>query len=59
MGKSILCADIDSSQASFYSKRRKHLEAIHRYCKEEVESYNQRSDEGADTDSQDSLDHGI
>ena len=41
------------------SKRRKHLEEVRQYWKEKAEAYYKRSDEGADTDSQNSLDHGV
>ena len=54
-----MCADIEFSQASFYSKRRKHLEAMCQYWKESADQYNERSDEGVDTDIQDEQDHGI
>ena len=54
-----MCAYIESSQTSFYSKHRKHLEAICHYWKEKLDYYNERSDEGADTDSQDERDHGV
>ena len=43
----------------FYSKKRKWLEAIQKYWLEKAQSFEQRSAEGADTDSQDELDHGV
>ena len=54
-----LCTYIKSSQTSFYSKCRKHLEAIRWYSEGKVDYYNERLDEGADTDSQDERDHGV
>ena len=48
-----MCADIKSSQAFLHSKHQKHLEEIHEYWKDQVDIYNERSDERADTDSQD------
>ena len=41
------------------SKRRKCLEEVWRYWKERAEAYQQRSDEGADMDSQDNHDHQV
>ena len=55
----ILFAYIESSQASFYSKCRKCLEAMWWYWKGKADYYNKRSDEGADTDSQDERDQGV
>ena len=43
----------------FYSKKRKQLEAIQIYWLEKAQSFEQRSDEVADTDSQDEFDHGV
>ena len=42
-----------------YSKKRKWLEAIWKYWLEKAQSFELRSDEGADTDGQDELDHGV
>ena len=41
------------------SKKRKWLEEIQKYWVEKAHLFEQRSDEGADTDSQDELDHGV
>ena len=52
-------ADIEALQVSLCSKRKKHLEAVQRYWKQQAEIYSQCLDEGADTDSQDSVDRGV
>ena len=54
----IPCTGIEDLQVS-HSKRRKHLEEIRQYWKEKAEVYYERMDEDAETDSQDSLDHGV
>ena len=51
--------DNKSSQAFLYSKHQKQLEGISKHWREKVEGYNERSDEGAITDSQDEYDHGV
>ena len=54
-----MCADIKSSQAFHYSKCQKCLEEISKFWKCQAEAYNERSNEGADMDSQDERDHGV
>ena len=54
-----MCADNKSSQAFPYSKCQKFLEEISKFWKNQVEVYIKRSDEGADTGSQDEHDHGV
>ena len=51
--------DNKSSQAFLYSKHQKCLEKISKYWKKWVECYNERSDEGANMDSQYEYDHGV
>ena len=54
-----MCADIKSLQAFLYSKHQKCLEEISKFWKSQADLYNERSDEGADMDSQDEADHGV
>ena len=54
-----MCADNKSSQAFPYSRHQKCLEEMSKFWKNQVEAYNERSDEGADTDSQDECDYGV
>ena len=54
-----MCVDIRSSQAFHYSKHQKHLKEISKVWKSQAEAFNERSDEGADMDSQDEHDHGV
>ena len=42
-----------------YSKKRKCLERIGKYWKQKAQAYEERSDEGAETDSQDEQEHSV
>ena len=45
--------------SSLFSKKRKHLQEIWKFWRRKWETYENRSDEAPETDSQDSEDHGV
>ena len=54
-----MCADNKSLHTFLYSKCRICLKEISKFWKSQADLYNERSNEGADTDSQDKTDHGV